>query len=292
MFFGDDECGASAFHLKSFLCYLDKGLVAITGSGNLTAGGLEGNIEQFVEQVIDDTAAEARRHAERFEALWLRGLPLSVAKREGLWSRYELIYERRRKLDRAMSRSIGLRLRAERRSSQSALSRARASGAASGYIANTSPRWWDYVVANRLRGPAFWRSSTNQFHALRDGGFFFHLVNYKDGVRLSAQDRLLVGYSRYHLGYQVLSGREAWKEYGRSLGSGSHVSFREAFNASLEDRIGVIELHNPVEFVSPPTVRQLEAAGVPFRRQTVSGRRTEDAEIDAIFALAGARLPD
>lgn len=292
LFFGDADCSAAGFHLKTYLLRREGQTVCVTGSGNLTSGGLGDNLEQFVEQVLDPNSQEAGRHSDRFELLWRRGIPLSLAREEGIWERYEETYAQARIAERATRRKLGPRLAEQRRRSRGASSGSSSSSATNGYIANTHPDWWDYMLENSVPNPAFWRSSTSRFRALRDGGYFLHIVNEQDGHHLGAQDRVVVGYSRYRLGHRVLSVEEAWREYGYSLGCRRYSDIARRFARELKARIGVIELHAPVAFAVPPTLEQLAEVDVPFQREIVSGRRMTDIELAKVFALAGEQPPD
>jgi HKD family nuclease len=293
LFFGDRDVGPQGFHLKSLLVYRAATLIAITGSGNLTAGGIRDNIEQFVEQLLPLQSHEAKAHQARYESLWKRSIPLSIARRDGLWESYETAYEHRRNAERSARREVARRLSGMRKRSQEARKSIYVPGAAPGYLANTDPRWWMYAIENGTRNPAFWRPNVNRFLALQDGGYFLHIVNERDGNRLRAEDRLVVGYSRYRLGYRVLSSQDAWREYGRALGCSSYRDFDRLYGRQLGERFGLIELHAPIAFHIPPTLRQLDQAGVRFDRAIVSGRRLGQDELRTVFALAKTPLvPD
>jgi HKD family nuclease len=76
---------AQAFHPKLWLIERDGGLAAISGSGNLTEGGLVTNDEQFevVEYEAGDPKAAAQH--DRFELLTRHAQPLDTVEDAAIW---------------------------------------------------------------------------------------------------------------------------------------------------------------------------------------------------------------
>lgn len=77
---------AAAFHPKLWLVRAPGQLSVLSGSGNLTEGGLVDNEEQFeVIHLSTDTDA-AQAHEARFDALTANAIPLDDLERSTIWS--------------------------------------------------------------------------------------------------------------------------------------------------------------------------------------------------------------
>jgi HKD family nuclease len=76
---------AAQFHPKLWLIRSTATLTVISGSGNLTAGGLVSNAEQFevLQYPVDSEATED--HEARFEHLTSTGLPLGEVEKSPAW---------------------------------------------------------------------------------------------------------------------------------------------------------------------------------------------------------------
>jgi len=72
------------FHPKLYLITRPGELVVFSGSGNLTGGGLDTNIEQYEELTV--TAAASRIQRARFTALWELGEPFVAS--SAAWKHY------------------------------------------------------------------------------------------------------------------------------------------------------------------------------------------------------------
>jgi HKD family nuclease len=71
---GSEEMSASAFHPKLYLVTRGEDLTVFSGSANLTAGGLQWNVEQYEELRLPLASSEAGKQARRFESLWGVGI--------------------------------------------------------------------------------------------------------------------------------------------------------------------------------------------------------------------------
>jgi HKD family nuclease len=92
---GSDELPAAGFHPKLYLIERGDSLFVFSGSGNLTAGGLRTNVEQYEEFEIPLHSAAAQMHRERFEHLWNMGTALEDLRRSGAWDTYVELAEAR-----------------------------------------------------------------------------------------------------------------------------------------------------------------------------------------------------
>ena len=93
---------AARFHPKVWLLHETTGeLWVLSGSGNLTAGGLHGNREQFeILHVVDSAAVEAQE--ERLDALTEDAIPLDHFEGSIAWKTWTEQLDRRAKLDRQL----------------------------------------------------------------------------------------------------------------------------------------------------------------------------------------------
>lgn len=88
---------AMKFHPKLWLCESPDGLDVLSGSGNLTEGGLETNEEQFeLLHFGADQDQLVLRHQKRFERFFAHGVPLEQLKNDRYWTRWVEMNERRR----------------------------------------------------------------------------------------------------------------------------------------------------------------------------------------------------
>jgi hypothetical protein len=91
---------AARFHPKLWLAHQQDGaLRVLSGSGNLTAGGLRDNDEQFdlLQVAADDTAAIAAQGA-RFAELTRAAVPLATVCDSSYWKLWQYQLDQRRKL--------------------------------------------------------------------------------------------------------------------------------------------------------------------------------------------------
>ncbi len=104
------------FHPKLYLVTRPRELVVFSGSGNLTGGGLDTNVEQYEELTL--TAAAARRSQRaRFATLWELGEPFVAS--SAAWEHYRAkhgeLARRRAELQQepiALTRAVARRARA------------------------------------------------------------------------------------------------------------------------------------------------------------------------------------
>lgn len=89
---------AARFHPKLYLVERQEQLVVLSGSGNLTAGGLRDNVEQFELHTLRPSTPEALDHEKRFNELWEKGEPLEDLRSTGFWEEWTEAYRRRRAL--------------------------------------------------------------------------------------------------------------------------------------------------------------------------------------------------
>lgn len=86
---------ASKFHPKLWLVRHPERLVVLSGSGNLTAGGLRTNREQFEVLELAVPSAEASDHEARFRTLVAGAVPLSQVEKSVLWRDWKFQEKRR-----------------------------------------------------------------------------------------------------------------------------------------------------------------------------------------------------
>ena len=80
---------ATGFHLKLWLGHTDDRLHVVSGSGNLTRGGLRANAEQFEYLTFDLADGACEQHRERLEQLVVSAVPLDSVKDTGYWREWE-----------------------------------------------------------------------------------------------------------------------------------------------------------------------------------------------------------
>lgn len=78
--------GSMQFHPKLWLCRGESELTVLSGSGNLTQGGLEDNAEQFELTRMPLDSEEAVEHEERFIELTAGTHPLETVEGTVVWS--------------------------------------------------------------------------------------------------------------------------------------------------------------------------------------------------------------
>ncbi len=76
---------ATSFHPKLWLCRTNDQLRVVAGSGNLTAGGLVGNQEQFEVLSLPSDSAEAQAQEERFALLVAGAVSLEEVEGSAIW---------------------------------------------------------------------------------------------------------------------------------------------------------------------------------------------------------------
>lgn len=91
---------AARFHPKLYLIETRERLVVLAGSGNLTAGGLRDNVEQFELHALAPLTPIARGHQTRFNELWGQGAPLDELRSTPFWEAWRDSHERRLVLGR------------------------------------------------------------------------------------------------------------------------------------------------------------------------------------------------
>jgi len=90
---------APLFHPKLWLGRSDRGLHVLAGSGNLTAGGMQNNDEQFdYIWLTRDMAREIEQQEQRFLAFANLALPLSQVVSTSFWREWQSQVEARRAL--------------------------------------------------------------------------------------------------------------------------------------------------------------------------------------------------
>lgn len=88
---------ASAFHPKLWLSQGPGGLEVLSGSGNLTEGGLVGNEEQFeLLRFGAEDHEQHRRHQTRFETFFAHGVPIEQLKNDRYWTRWAEVAAKRK----------------------------------------------------------------------------------------------------------------------------------------------------------------------------------------------------
>jgi hypothetical protein len=85
---GSEDLSASAFHPKLYLVTCGAEVTVLSGSGNLTRGGLETNVEQYEELRLAASSDDGAAHAQRFELLWSLGIDIEEARESGAWDQY------------------------------------------------------------------------------------------------------------------------------------------------------------------------------------------------------------
>ena len=268
---------ASRFHPKLYLAHRQSELVALSGSGNLTTGGLRDNHEQYEELRFPTNSSAADDQRARFAQLWDLGLPLAAAKRTPEWARYLALVEARRVHDREQRR-IG---RTTRR-----IAVAAPRDRLPGYIGLTAAPWWDHQRTARYSDEAvFMRSAgSGRFRRLKPDGLFFHLVT-RPGR--SEGERAIEGFSEYHDEFEQMTRAESWRRFGPRVG---YPTRRDYYGASADgtELLGLVYLDSIREFNSPVLLRDARANGVRFETHIQQGRGLSTDEVATVLRLAGS----
>lgn len=275
---------ASQFHPKLYLASQPGALVVLSGSANLTGGGLRSNVEQYEELRFPDPSPLADRQRERFEQLWDHGVPLQDLRRSGDWAEYRQQARDRRLLEREDRRRV-LRLDRDTGRLLGRLARA-GTRRAPGYVGITHPDWW--ALQLRLRDQTdralFWRRNTNNFNALARGGLFFHLVRHRSGQE---DLRSVEGFSVFPGEYETGQPDDLWHRYGPLLGVERLQELYDRLDVEPGRPLGIIHLEEPTELDRPVTLEELRANGIAFARNIVSGRTLTLEEVAQILELGG-----
>jgi hypothetical protein len=106
---------AHRFHPKLWLARGQDGLRALSGSGNLTDGGLRSNDEQFEHLSLDASeSGPIAQHERRFEELTRHAVPLGQLRDTPFWTEWEKqeaarkeLADQARRLDRQLAKNAG-----------------------------------------------------------------------------------------------------------------------------------------------------------------------------------------
>ena len=79
---------AARFHPKLYLIERQDQLVILTGSGNLTSGGLCENVEQFEKLSLPGFDRVGTEHKQRFNEIWEMGTALTDLRESGFWDEW------------------------------------------------------------------------------------------------------------------------------------------------------------------------------------------------------------
>lgn len=283
------DLASSQYHPKLYLVSRVRELVVLSGSNNLTAGGLVSNVEQYEELRFPDPSAYSDEQRSRFEALWDHGHSLADLRRSGDWQEYRARARDRRVLEREDRRRL-VRLHASTGRMLAHLT-GRDSRRSGGYIGITHPEWWQLQL--HLRDQAdralFWRRNTAKFQALHNGGYFFHLVKHPSGEEPL---RAIEGFSVYPGVYETAPAEELWRAYGFLLGVERLSQLYDRLGVEPGRALGVIHLEGLTQLERPVTLDELRSSGVPFAPNIVSGRSLSLEEIAIILELGGIGTSD
>jgi HKD family nuclease len=94
---------AVRFHPKLWLLRDESGLDVLAGSGNLTAGGMRDNREQF-ELIRASTTDEIEAQEQRFESLTSGAFPLKQVEKSIAWQEWRRLARERGRLERELER--------------------------------------------------------------------------------------------------------------------------------------------------------------------------------------------
>lgn len=275
---------ASQFHPKLYLASRPRSLIVLSGSANLTGGGLRGNVEQYEELRLPEPSSPADDQRERFEQLWGHGVPLRDLRRSGDWEEYRQRARDRRLLEREDRRRV---LRLDRTSGRLVGRLARAeTRQGPGYLGITNPDWWALQLSLRdqVDRALFWRKNTDRFSALARGGLFFHLVKHPSGQE---DLRSIQGFSTYPGVFETAEAEDLWRRYDRLLGVERLKDLYDRLHVEPGRTLGVIHLEDLIELDRPVPLAELRANGVSFARNIVSGRGLSLEEVALILELGG-----
>lgn len=79
---------ARTFHPKIYVVAGPGGVFVLTGSGNLTSGGLKDNVEQFEAIELASFSSQAVEHEKRFNDIWAMGLDFEVVRASPYWDQW------------------------------------------------------------------------------------------------------------------------------------------------------------------------------------------------------------
>lgn len=109
---------AQSFHPKIWHIHEPSGFHVLSGSGNLTAPGLSGNIEQFEWLSLDADSEEAERYEARMDRLVADALPIDEVRQHTYWTEWEEVdaaqRQHRRDLKRAEEKLLSRQVRGSR----------------------------------------------------------------------------------------------------------------------------------------------------------------------------------
>jgi HKD family nuclease len=275
---------SATFHPKLYLASRAHELVVLSGSANLTGGGLRGNVEQYEELRFGVPSEDADVQQTRFEALWEYGAPLGDLRRSGDWDDYIERAKNRRRLEQDDRRRLA-RLNASTGRLLGQLAR-RDTRRAPGFLGITHPDWWalQLLLRDRADRALFWRRNTNAFKALAHGGLFFHLVKHPSG---DEELRSVAGSSTYPGLYEVGRPEDLWRRYGQLLGVHAPGEIYERLTVTRGRPIGVIHLEQLTELDRPVPLAELRVNRVAFARNIVSGRSLSLDEVATVLELGG-----
>jgi HKD family nuclease len=95
---------ASAFHPKLWLIRSGDQLSVLSGSGNLTAGGLIDNDEQFEIIQVESGSVDAEAYEQRFDRLTANAASLNDVEGSAIWREWESVIKRQRALRHQLQR--------------------------------------------------------------------------------------------------------------------------------------------------------------------------------------------
>jgi HKD family nuclease len=270
---------ASRFHPKLYLAHRSDELVVLSGSGNLTMGGLCDNNEQYEELRFAANSRDAKDQHARFATLWALGVPLAAAKHTPEWARYLALVEARRTFEREQRRLGRLPPRTRRRA---AASRNRLPG----YVALTAAPWWDHQRAARYaEGAVFMRNANSgRFRRLEAGGLFFHLVTRPGHPE---HERAIEGFSEYHDGFEEMALARSWRQFGPRVGYPTLEDYYGDRGTGTE-RLGLIHLEGIRQADRPVLLSALRAEGVRFDAHIQQGRGLDLDDVATVLRLGGS----
>ena len=281
---------ASQFHPKLYMASRPGQLVVLSGSGNLTGGGLVRNVEQYERLLVSDPSAEADLQRQRFEQLWDHGTALDLLRRSGDWEEYRQRARDRRVLEQ-QDRQRLLRLHARTGRLVGHLARRDTRGQP-GYIGITDPGWWKQQLLSREQSDTalYWRGGgSGVFQALAEDGLFFHLLRADNGRE---EARNIAGFSRYPGLYETGSPDDLWRRYGERLGVTSLEPVFRRLGVERGRTIGVIHLRDMTEFDRSVTLEELRSNGISFASNIVGGKSVNLEEVATILELGGLGVAD
>ena len=274
----DGTLAASQFHPKLYLVTSGSDIVVFSGSANLTAGGLESNVEQFEELTFGLGTPGAHLQAERFDHLWDIGRPLLDVQQSGEWKRYARIVAARRSFERTLRR-----VKPGSKGGAGSVYSARKPGRVPGWLGLASYLWWDNQrTMDHLDGPVFMRrAGSGQFTRLEAGGLFFYLIS-RPGQ--AEEERTVEGFSEYNDDFEFSTRRASWERYRHRVG---YRTWPDYVQGDPDERLGLILLERIHVLARPLTLHELRANRVPFPANVQQGRGLSGGEVATVLGLAG-----